>query len=277
MRTGIFSGRMFFAVIILTLGLAGAARGEPSPPKTAGSFDWGLGLVSLRMNHYRGSDQYKNYFIPLPYFCYKGDMLEAEPSFVRGTFYRGDLITLKLSIMVGLSVESKENRAREGMPDLGYMFETGPMLIVNLWRSPGRKHQLTLESPLRYVFATDFTYVRPVGVFGVPFINFVSYPQQATGGWQSELSAAAMYGNRSYHGYFYTVKEEYARPERPEYHARGGYSGLQLAWILNRRFGRILLIPFFRYDYLRGAVFEMSPLVLTRHYFAFGLGSFYLF
>lgn len=240
-------------------------------------FEWGAGIVTLRINHYRGSDQFKNYYIPSPYFSYKSEIIEAEPSFVRGVLFQNNLITIKLSLMLGLSVESEENRAREGMPDLGYLFEAGPMIILNIWRSESRKHQLTFESPIRQVFATDFTYLKPVGIFGVPFLNFISFPQKYTLGWRSEFSVALMYGNESYHDYFYTVESRYERYNRPEYHATGGYSGIQLAWILNKKIGRILFIPFIRYDNLKYAIFEDSPLVITKHYFAFGLASFFIF
>ncbi len=253
---------------------APASEAKPCAPST---FQWGAGLLSLRMNHYRGSDQYKNYFIPSPYFKYKSENLEAETSYVRGTLYKNDYLIVKLSFMIGFSVESGENRAREGMPDLGYLFETGPMLIVKLWESPGRGHLLTFESPVRYVFATDFTGVEPVGVLTIPYLNITSFPQKYTLGWKSEFSVALMFGSRSYHDYFYTVPAKYARPGRPEYEARGGYSGVQFAWILERRVGPIQLIPFFRWDYLGRAAFEESPLVKTKHYFAIGLGSFYLF
>lgn len=249
-----------------------AATGEES-----NSFEWGAGIVPLRLNHYRGSDQFKNYYIPSPYFSYKSEHLEAEPSFVRGVLFRNDIITFKISLMLGLSVESEENRAREGMPDLGYIFEMGPMLIIKIWESPAGKHLLTFEMPVRQVFATDFESVEPVGIFGVPFLNFISLPQKYTLGWRSEFSVAAMYGNEGYHDYFYTVRKRYATEERPAYHASSGYSGIQLAWVLHRKIGNMLFIPFMRYDYLKYAVFEESPLVKTRHYFAFGLGTFYLF
>ena len=269
---------MFFMLSLAFAEKPAAEVKEPEPkPCEPSTFEWGAGLLSFRMNHYRGSDQYKNYFIPSPYFKYRGENIEAETSYVRGTLYKNDYLILKLSFMVGLSVESDENRAREGMPDLGYMLETGPMLIVKLWESAGRAHLLTLESPVRYVFATDFTGVEPVGVLGLPYINLTSLPRAYTLGWKSEFSVALMIGSRGYHDYFYSVPAKYARPERPEYHARGGYSGVQLAWILERRFGPVQLIPILRWDYLKRAAFEESPLVRTKHYFAAGLGSFYLF
>jgi MipA family protein len=249
-----------------------------SPERGSGaSFDWGFGAVPLVINHYRGSDQFKGYIIPSPYISYKGDTIEAEQSYVRGKLYGNDYFAIKISMIVGLSVESEDNDARRGMPDLGYMFEAGPMLILYLWKSENRRHLLTFELPARQVFATDFTDIDRVGLFSVPYLNLISSPGEYSFGWSTEFSIALMYADRDYHAYFYTVDNEYALPERPEYHARGGYSGLQLALILNKRIGRIQLIPFVRYDYLRMAVFEDSPLVRTRHYLATGLATFYVF
>ncbi|MGV7929077.1 MAG: MipA/OmpV family protein [Spirochaetota bacterium] len=207
---------IFFMLSMAFAEEPGAEVKESEPkPCAPSTFEWGAGLLSLRMNHYRGSDQYKNYFIPSPYFKYRSENIEAETSYVRGTLYKNDYLVLKLSFMVGLSVESEENRAREGMPDLGYMLETGPMLIVKLWESAGRAHLLTFESPVRYVFATDFTGVEPVGVLGLPYLNLTSLPRAYTLGWKSEFSVALMIGSRGYHDYFYTVPAKYARPERP--------------------------------------------------------------
>jgi len=244
---------------------------------TGAAFDWGFGAVPLVINHYRGSDQFKPYIIPSPYLSYRGDTIEAEQSWVRGKLYGNDWFALKISMIVGLSVESEDNDARRGMDDLGYMFEAGPMLIVNLWRSDDRRHLLTFEVPVRQVFATDFRDIDRVGIFSVPYLNFTSAPGKWSFGWTTEFSAAVMFADSDYHSYFYSVSPAHALPQRPAYRARGGYSGIQLALILNRRVGRVQLIPFIRYDYLRGVAFEDSPLVLTPHYFVFGMGTFYVF
>ncbi len=229
------------------------------------------------MDHYRGSDQIKNHYLPLPYFSYTGERLEAETSVVRGILYKNKIFAFKLSFMLGLAVESDENEARQGMPDIPYIFEAGPMLIFYLWDSAHKLHKLTLECPLRYVFASDFTSVEHVGLFSVPYLNYTILPHNYTFNWQLELSAAAMYGNKDYHDYFYAVEEKYATPERPEYYSKGGYSGMQFAILANKKIWNIRFIPFFRYDYLKKTAFADSPLVKTRHFFAFGVGTFYVF
>ena len=269
--------RISLLAVILIMYLSFPCYGNAAKEGDGPKFDWGFGVVPLVINHYRGSDQFKGHVIPSPYFSYKGDTIEAEQSYVRGKLYGNDFFSIKISMIVGLAVESEDNHARRGMPDLGYMFEAGPMLLLHLWKSNNGLHFLTFEVPVRQVFATDFTGIERVGIFSVPYFNLISAPGGRRFGWTTEFSAALMFADRDYHSYFYTIDRKYVLPDRQEYHARGGYSGLQLALVLNKRIGCIQLIPFIRYDYLRMAAFEDSPLVRTRHYLATGLATFYVF
>ena len=236
----------------------------------------GVGLLSFKIPHYRGSDQKKDYFLPLPFFIYTSKNIEAEPSFVRGTFFKKGPFALKLSILAGLSVESKSNRAREGMPNLGFTVEAGPMILIRLWTSSDQKHYINIESPFRYVFEIDST-PKGVGLFSIPYINWVNLPRKETLNWGIELSFAMLFADKNYHDHYYSVGPDYVRPNRPAYSARGGYSGNSWVLILNRRFKNIYLVPFMRYDSIKGAVFEDGPLIRKKEYLAMGLGSFWLF
>ena len=51
----------------------------------------------------------------------------------------------------------------------------------------------------------------------------------------------------------------------PVYSASGGYSGTVIVASLSRRFNRIWMGGFVRYDNLSGADFDNSPLVETEH------------
>ncbi len=240
-------------------------------------FEWGAGNLSFKGNHYRGSDQEKNYFIPLPYFIYTSETIEAEPSFIRGTFYKNDWFAIKLSLIAGLNVESEENHARQGMPELDYTFEAGPMVTFKLWSSKSQAQRLTLNWPFRLVNTTDFTYIKPIGFFSVPYLNFVRAPKKNWFNWGFELSTALMWGSRKYHNFYYGVAPNYATPNRPAYDAKAGYSGVQNTIILRKRWKNLIFIPFFRWDYLDGVAFQKSPLFKTRHYVVGGLGFFWLF
>ena len=240
-------------------------------------FELGGGLLSIYGNHYRGSDQGRSWFLPIPYFTYRSDKIEAEPSFIRGIFFHNEWFSFKLSLMLGLNVESKKNKAREGMPTLDYTVEAGPMFIFKLWRSEKKDLAINFEWPIRESFATDLSYIKAVGLFTVPYINIIHTPTPSSWNWTSELSVSPMFADNKYHQYFYGVDQQYARAGRPFYTAHGGYSGFQTAIVLNKRIEHFVVIPFMRYDYLKGATFENSPLVKIKHYVVGGLGLFYLF
>ncbi|MCR9204845.1 MAG: MipA/OmpV family protein, partial [Halobacteriovoraceae bacterium] len=238
---------------------------------------WGAGFLGFRGGHYRGSDQTRDWFLPLPYFTYTSEYIEAEPSFVRGTFFKNDWLSLKLSVLAGLNVESETNRARRGMPSLDYTFEAGPMAIFNLWKSSDKLYSLTFEIPFRMVHTTDLSYVRAIGFFGIPYLNLRSAPLKTLMNWSFEVSIAGMWGSKKYHNHFYGVAPLYATAGRPTYNARDGFSGTQYTIILNKRYKDFVFVPFFRFDDLHGTAFEESPLVKKKRYTIGGLAFFWLF
>ena len=244
---------------------------------TPTQFEWGVGFLNIYGNHYRGSDQVKAWIFPTPYFIYKSDRIEADPSFIRGIFYHNEWFSFKLSLMLGLNVESKKNKAREDMPSLDYTIEAGPMFIFHLWESSQKDLKINFEIPIRESFATNLSYLKPVGLFTVPYINLIHSPTPSTFNWSSEFSLSPMFASQSFHQYFYNVEKQYTRIDRPYYQARGGYSGFQTALVLNRRFNNLVIIPFIRWDYLKHASFEDSPLVKSKNYTIGGLGLYWLF
>ena len=71
--------------------------------------------------------------------------------------------------------------------------------------------------------------------------------------------------------------ERFATPERPAYEAKGGYSGAAFAASLTRRFRKIWVGGFARYESLKGVAFEASPLMRRDYAFTAGMapGSFW--
>lgn len=278
LRSGLTLFAIFFSLV------ASGSRGvAPTPSKGASSssrqskFEWGAGMLSIKGAHYRGSDQSREWFIPIPYFSYSSERVEAESSFIRGTFFENDWFAFKLSILVGLNVESEKNRARSGMPNLDYTFEAGPMVIFKLWNSQKSGQSLTLEAPFRQVHVTDLSYVDRVGFFGVPFINYKLLPREDFYKWGFEASLAYMWGSKKYHQYFYGVDQQFATATRPRYVANSGYSGTQLTLILNKRWKDLILVPFYRFDWLGGVSFANSPLFRKNSYQVGGLAFFWVF
>ncbi|MDO9182230.1 MAG: MipA/OmpV family protein [Bacteriovorax sp.] len=270
------SKQFIFSFLIIFVSSATSAVALPGTNK---QFEWGGGFLNIYGNHYRGSDQSKLWTFPIPYFTYKSDKLEAEPSFVRGVIFHNNWFSFKLSLMLGLNVESKNNKARAGMPSLDYSIEAGPMFIFHIWKAESKKLHINIECPVRESFATDLTYLKPIGLFAVPYINIIHTPEPSPSilNWTSEFSVSPMYADQKYHQYFYGVDQKYIRTGRPFYKAHGGFSGYQTAIVLNKRIDQLVIIPFFRWDYLKTSVFYNSPLVKKNNYALAGLGLFWLF
>jgi len=245
--------RVFFAAALLTPFTVGA---EPRP-----LWEFGVGAVGLRLPDYRGSDESRNYVYPLPYLIYRGERVRVDREGARARFFELGRAELDFSVNATPPVHSRENRAREGMPDLDPTIELGPMINFALVRDRAKDRRLDLRLPLRAVIATDLSHARTAG--------FVFQPHLSSGfrlgAWNASLLGGPLYATRRYHSYFYGVEPQLATAERPAYSASGGYSGAMALGSLSRRFGRWWVGGFLRYDALKSAVFESSPLVKREH------------
>jgi outer membrane scaffolding protein for murein synthesis (MipA/OmpV family) len=222
----------------------------------------GLGLSAVDFPHYRGSDQRSTFVLPVPYFVYRGEFVKADRGRLRGLFFDGEHVKLDVSANASIPVDSDDNRARQGMPDLDPTLELGPNLEFMLYRSADRVFQVDLRLPMRTVIATDFSSAKNVGWVFQPQLN-VDVRNSALLGPRSNIGVAAgpMYGDKRHHNYFFGVPPAFAAAERPAYAAEGGYAGIQVIGAASKRFGWYWVGGFVRWDTLSGAVFDDSPLV----------------
>jgi outer membrane scaffolding protein for murein synthesis (MipA/OmpV family) len=68
------------------------------------------------------------------------------------------------------------------------------------------------------------------------------------------------------------VAPEFATPERPAFTPGGGFAGMEYLAAVSKRYTKLWVGGFVRYDTLGGAAFAESPLVTSKHYFAAGFG-----
>jgi outer membrane protein len=235
----------------------------------------GFGVNVMNINNYRGSDQTTRYIWPIPFFIFRTKTFEAQNTFMSGTLYTSGKLSVALSLMATLRVNSHETIARNGMPNLDPTIEIGPIANYELWRSDNAF--ITLSIPLRTVTAAHFFAAKHVGFFSVPFLGLAFNPQPATLGTFQSFSIATMFGSKKYHEYFYSVAPEYATPNRPAYEPSAGYSGAHVTWFGSKKWREIYFYGFYRYDRLEGAVFEDSPLVRTKGYTIAGGGIIWYF
>ena len=253
---------LFAALAIAAL--PAAARDEPL-------WEGGLGIAAVHFPHYRGSDQSKTYALPVPYFVYRGEIFKADREGVRGVFFKTDRIDLNLSVGASLPVRSTDNRARAGMPDLDPAIEAGPTLDITLWRANDRAAKLDLRLPVRGAIEISSD-PRYIGAQFFPNLNLDIRDPFGHAGWNLGMLAGPVFTDKRYNRRFYEVAPEFATPTRPAYRVDGGYGGMQFIVALSKRFPRFWLGGFARYDTLRGAAFEDSPLVTSKRYLAGGFG-----
>lgn len=248
-------------------------------PCHAGSqplWELGAGAATLSVPDYRGSAQRKTYYLPLPYFVYRGAFFKADRNGARAALFESERLQINLSVNASLPVSSSDNRLRRGMADLKPMVEVGPTAGVNLWKSSGGNMKLDFRAPLRAAITVESS-PRQIGWLFAPGLNLDIRDPAGYGGWKLGVGAAPLFTSRGYNRYFYSVGADEATLARPAYSAPGGYAGLQLSSTLSKRFAHYWVGAFLRYDNLAGAVFADSPLVERRDALSAGVAVSWIF
>jgi len=261
--------RFVLAVAAMSLATAASAREEPL-------WEAGIGVAGVHFPDYRGSSHERNYALPSPYFVYRGELLKADRQGLRAEFLRTDRLDLNLSLGASLPVRSSDNPVRAGMPDLRPSIEFGPSLSATLWRADDSRMKLDARFPLRAAVTIE-SHPRSIGGQFYPHLNLDVYEPFGSPGWHLGLASGAIFTDRRYNRYFYEVAPQYATASRPAYSPDGGFAGTQFLVALSKRYPRFWVGGFARYDSLRNAAFESSPLVTTRNYFAGGIAFSWIF
>jgi outer membrane scaffolding protein for murein synthesis (MipA/OmpV family) len=240
-----------------------AARAEEQP-----LWELGLGAGALVFNDYRGADTTHAYPIPVPYFVYRGKILQSDRDGLRGKLFHHNRIDLSLSVNGTTPV--RNDSARAGMPDLRSTVEIGPSLSAHLWRSADSRAKLDLRLPARAAFTVE-PHPRGIGWFYAPHLALDLAQYAAPTGWKLGLLAGPLFAERRYDDYFYSVAPQYSTLTRPAYAAPGGYAGTQALVSLTRRFPEHWIGAYLRHDSLADAAFAGSPLVRRDSYWSGGL------
>jgi MipA family protein len=261
------------AIFWLFAGAVSAPAGAEQLPL----WELGAGAAAISFPDYRGSDERTNYLLPLPYFVYRGEFLKADRQKVRGLFFKGERAELDVSISGSVPVKSENNRARRGMPDLDPSLEIGPSLNLTLFDSADKRRTLELRLPVRAVIASDFRHVDYQGLIFHPQLNLDNRNFLGYHGLNLGLAAGPVFADRRYHQFIYGVDRTFATADRPAYQGRGGYGGTQLITALSRRFPNYWVGGFMKYDNLKGAAFDDSPLTKSKNGFTAGIGISWVF
>lgn len=239
-------------------------------------WELGAGVAAMTFPAYRGSDETNNFVLPVPLFTYHGDFFKADRHGIRGSFFDTDRLDFTVSLALSPPASSDDIKARSGMPDLEATFEIGPQMDITFWRSENRARFLKLLLPMRAAFTLEGP-PKDIGWVLHPKLNLDITDLPGLQGWNLGLLAGPLFGDQRQHQYFYGVAPRYATATRPAYEADGGYAGMQYLAAITKRFPKFWVGAFIRYDNLAGAVFDDSPLVRQKDYFAAGLALSWVF
>jgi outer membrane scaffolding protein for murein synthesis (MipA/OmpV family) len=238
----------------------------------------GLGFAGLSLPDYRGSDQQRFYVLPLPYLVYRGDFLRLDSNGITGLLFHSERVRLNISADAAVPVNSSEDTARRGMPDLKPVVQIGPSIEISLYRDTNSERVVQFWVPVRAAIATDLSRWNDIGFVVNPQLTFDFNNTGPGKGWNFGLAVGPLFATEPYHEYYYGVAPRYAVPgSRPAYDARGGYSGSMLILTVTKRLGHFWFGAFARYDELSGAVFANSPLMRTDQSVMTGFGLAWVF
>lgn len=230
----------------------------PSFAADKASWEMGAGFTTFSAPDYRGSNESRQYTLPIPYLIYKGKFLTVD-SGITGKLLARDRVKLDISIAGSLPVDSEKNNARIGMPDLDPLIEAGPSLQFLL--SKENDAEVWLDMNLRTAIAASLSSIEQHGLIFNPRIRYKNKYNHQGKRWKFQITAGPLFADKTYHNYFYAVSPAQALANRPAFSATSGYSGFRSTASLTRRWDKWWFGSFIRYDSLSNAAFEDSPLV----------------
>ncbi len=243
--------------------------------KSQNKTEWamGIGLGVFEYNLYPGAKETNRILFPVPYFTFKSPRFEIDRG-IKSFLYHSETIVLDISADFGLPVDSEETQARKGMPDLDFMLQVGPSLEFLITNK--NYFDIRFEVPLRVAYALDFNQAENIGYLIEPRLSF-NHRRSIKTGLAHKATIGLKFATQDFHQYYYDVTEAFVTADRPEFNSDSGYGGSFVKYRISYKTGDFIYWAFLRYQSLRGAVFEDSPLVLDKDYYFVGIGFAWIF
>lgn len=239
-------------------------------------YEIGAGMAGFELPDYAGSKNSQFRWFPFPYVIYRGEILRADDEGTRAKLNASKIFELGLSFGFNFPVESNQNAARMGMPDLDAVVGLGPQIMFRFF-TDNQKHKLNLTFGLRAMASVnERVQSTQQGAVFEPSLAYWRY----IGSKKTILffSVESEFGDSRYNNYFYRVAEAFATTDREAYEAKAGLIKNSLIAGISHSFTPKLntFIGAFHND-LNHAANAQSPLVETRHNNGFLVGLFWLF
>jgi outer membrane scaffolding protein for murein synthesis (MipA/OmpV family) len=260
------------ALLLGFLGSTAAIADAPQPPPPQETrFELGVGVAGADFPVYDGAAEKRTFVLPFPYFTIRSRFLDADRDAVRGKLLRGDDWSLDVDFGGNVDVTSSDTKERQGMPDLDWLGEVGPVLRYHAWRG-GPGNGIDLVVPARIADSVNVLDFHHRGFDSDPRIEWrATWFQAGNDRLILDANLAARFVDRGYADYYYSVTPQYATPTRPSYDAPGGYGGWSSQAGVSWHRGDMVYGAFIEHTSLHGAKYQSSPLVGDAGGWSFGL------
>jgi len=242
-----------------------------------GETQWamGIGLGVFNYNYYPGAEERNQFILPAPYFTYRSPKFEVDRG-IKSFLYNGEVIVIDLSADFGLPVNSDDTIARKGMPDLDFVLQFGPSIEFLLNGRNKNYFDVRFEIPVRVAFTAEIGDVKNIGYLLETRFT-LNHQRSSRSGLSHKATLGFKFATQDFNAYYYDVAAQYATPDRPEYESDAGFGGSFVNYRLSYHTGDFVYWTFVRYQSLRGAEFQNSPLVLQNDYYFLGIGFAWVF
>jgi len=242
-----------------------------------GEWQFGVGVAAtLNIPEYIGSDEKRDYFLPVPYVVYNGPRLKISQSGISGKLFNSERWFLTLSLSGAIPVDSDSNNARRGMNDLDAVFEYGPSLKYFFWGNDSSSDALFFDFNFREARTIELDSLQLSSSPGIAWRNKLDKDY-----FDGQLSFSGSFRfefvSDKYANYFYGVDSLYATETRSEFKASGGFAGFRTGHSVRWQKGNQIVSFFMAYADINDAEYVDSPLVKTKQHFYAGSAYFWLF
>ena len=237
----------------------------------------GVGVAAVaQIPHYMGSDENRSLALPIPYIRYDGPRLKIGQRGIVAELFDSEKWFLSLSMSGAIPVDSEDNAARRGMPDLEAVFEYGPSLKYYIQGNNEAENAVFIDMNIREARTISLD---SLGLNASPSIvvrrELGKKVFEGTLNWRLRYSREFV--SDRYAGYFYDVDPIYANENRPQFDAKGGKAGYRISSGVRWQKGKNVVSLFAMYADLHRADYVESPLVKTKHHLFGGISYFWLF
>lgn len=195
---------------------------------------WEVGVAAFALSgqDYPASDRANDRVLAAPFGIYRGERFRLGEGGLQAIAVENPRYRFDLSVSGSLDANSEGNPLREGMPDLDFLFEIGPQLIVTLDRRrlADQSEAVTdLSIQLRGAFSTDFGYVDALGPVASISLEY-DRDDMLDGRFGLGVELNAVFTDEKMQDLFYQVDPEFVTANRAQYDARSGYLGSDITF-----------------------------------------------